>query len=175
MSCAKGLRYKNEKTARWLLPRSLFSLTFLQIPHFSGLASCSFVQRSLNGYCLLLEKTALSECSGLLSQIGWRRYLSFSEPHTQHVPANVQTNLAKQQPCRDRDLGRQQINLFPASTESSKGVHLTAHHLIPETSPVPGQPEQSASPKFSNKSEAPLAVPGNSPTNQTWSSNTLDQ
>lgn len=36
----------------------------LQIPHFSGLASRSFVQRSLNGYCLLLEKTALSSAAG---------------------------------------------------------------------------------------------------------------
>lgn len=32
VSCAKGLRHKNEETARWLLPRSLFSLTSFRFP-----------------------------------------------------------------------------------------------------------------------------------------------
>lgn len=59
MYCAKGLRHKDDKTARWLLPKPPFP-DLLRIPCFSGLATCSFVQRSLNGYCLLLEKTALS-------------------------------------------------------------------------------------------------------------------
>lgn len=68
------------------------------------------------------------ERSGLLSQLSWRRHLSFSEPRTQHVPVNTQ-NKPGRTVCRDRDLGRRQVSPFPAASESSKGVHLTAHHL----------------------------------------------
>lgn len=45
----------------------LFFPDLLQIPRFWGLGSCSFVSRSLRGYCLLLEKTAPSGCRRLLS------------------------------------------------------------------------------------------------------------
>lgn len=72
MSCAKGLRHKNVKNCQMASSKISLFPDLLQIPRFSGLASRSFVQRSLNGYYLLLEKTAPSACSRLLSQLSWR-------------------------------------------------------------------------------------------------------
>ncbi|KAJ7411518.1 Ras-related protein Rab-24 [Pitangus sulphuratus] len=61
-----------------------------------------------------------------------------------------------------------------AGSQSGKDMHLTAHHLILKLLHSQGSLTDRLPLNVVTK-ERPLAVPGNPPTNQTWSLNMLDQ
>lgn len=89
----------------------------LQLPCFSGLATCSFVQRSLNGYCLLLEKTALS-----FSPSSARDNTCPSVTHTRRVSQRTYGPTSKSNTLQGQRPGQTTDKPLPSSTES-KGTH----------------------------------------------------